>query len=62
LKTNSYYHVHMRDGIGNLTEVTVAFYMFSNYTESEGTPFSYSIGKGRLADTLTLTNLEALTL
>jgi len=52
----------MRDGIGNLTEVTVAFYMFSNYTESEGTPFSYSIGKGRLADTLTLTNLEALTL
>uniref|UniRef100_H2Z1V1 Sushi, von Willebrand factor type A, EGF and pentraxin domain-containing protein 1 n=1 Tax=Ciona savignyi TaxID=51511 RepID=H2Z1V1_CIOSA len=61
-RANTYHHVHMKEGIRNMTEVTVAFYVKSNHTESEGTPFSYGIGKGPLADVLTLTNLAALTL
>ena len=52
----------MRDGFRNMTEVTVAFYMKSSSTETSGTPFSYAVGEGLLADVLTLTNLEALTL
>ena len=45
-----------------MTEVTVAFYMKSSNMETYGTPFSYAVGDGPLADALTLTNLEALTL
>ncbi|XP_076814212.1 sushi, von Willebrand factor type A, EGF and pentraxin domain-containing protein 1-like isoform X2 [Clavelina lepadiformis] len=59
---NTYHHTVLKDGIRNMTEVTVAFYMQSNNTETEGTPFSYGIGKGVLADIFTLTNLNALTL
>lgn len=61
-RPNTYQHVHLKEGIGNLTETTVALFLQSNNTETEGTPFSYAIGNGRLADILTLTNLEALTL
>ena len=61
-KPNTYHHIELRDGIRNMTQVTVAFYMKSNNIETTGTPFSYAVGDGPLADTLTLTNLEALTL
>ncbi|XP_077973714.1 sushi, von Willebrand factor type A, EGF and pentraxin domain-containing protein 1-like isoform X2 [Styela clava] len=61
-KPNTYHHVKLDYALGNMTEVTVSFYLRSNDTETYGTPFSYAVGDGIEADTLTLTDLTALTL
>lgn len=59
---NTYHHAKVPYGLRNLTEVTVAFYMKSNSSDTYGTPFSYAVGDGSMADAFTLTDLTALTL
>ena len=49
-------------GIPDLTAFTISMFFQSNETGIEGTLFSYAVGNGILADEITITNLEALTL
>lgn len=61
-KPNTYHHSRIDYALPNMTEVTISFFLQSNYTQDYMTPFSYAVGDGLEADALALTDLAALTL